>query len=666
MKRFLISFLVALFSLFAKDVKICLFVTVDEDGGALLKCLESAQGIADAVCVYDLFSKDSHRLQVEGFLQKTKIPGVIVEKDPWQCIDQLVNQEHFGRDKTYILSLCSNMVVRVDASFSKEMLSHDAYLLLERNGHFSSYSNRLFKINSISIQPSMVAKMKSISIDVEEDFHRKVKTHQDILACNPDHRESLFLLAQSKQALHEYEEAIRYYRKRIELQGDSEECWFSYLMTADCYAALNQWSEALYWYLETFHFNPNRADPLKRLSSYYRFSQANDIAYLFAKFGSLFPGVEDRAYYERDCLENYGFDEELAIVSFYTKFKDDGYAACSDLVVKQGVPSALRDQTYRNLLFYVKPLSDAEFFPVEMELPTLGRDRVWRPMNPSIVTTSSGYHVICRLVNYVQKGAKEFHAYDEQGIFRTRNFLLEYTKDFRFLSQKEILENPPHPKRKESLVQGLEDCRIFKWDHDFYFICTTTDTNPMGSPQISLCSLEPYARNEARYVDQFLPLQGPDPYRCEKNWLPFVHNGQLLFIYSYEPLTMYSPSLSTGACECVHRSSISGYDFSSFRGSSGPVALDEGFLILVHEVVFLPGSERVYLHRFVLLDRSWDVSQISKPFIFQHQGVEFCTGMCLDHDRKHLILTLGIEDHDAYFCKLDIRKLPVLTKVGSQ
>ncbi len=663
MNRSFSLFTFFLLSLFASDVKICLFVTVEENDMNLLRCLESVQEIADAICVYDFFLKESNQIQVEKFLQKTKIPGVIVDEKPWESIDQLVKSQHFDREKTYVLSLSSNMVLRIDSSFSKETLFQDAYLLLEKNGCFSSYSSCLSKLKS-PICPSRTVKIKSISIDVDENFLEKVKIHEKALLSDPHNRDHLFLLAQSKQALEEYEEAIRFYRKRIELQGDSEQCWFSHLMIADCYGALNQWSEALCWYLETFHLNPNRSEPLKRLASHYRFCNANDIAYLFAKFGSLLPWLEDQRYYDKSPLQNYGFEEELSIVSYYTKFKDDGYAACSHLVVKKDVSFQLRFQTYRNLLFYVKPLPHAEFFPIEMDLPFLGEDRVWRPMNPSIITASNGYRVICRLVNYVQKGARDFHTYDSDGIFRTRNFFLEYSKDFQLLSQKEILENPPHLKRCASFVDGLEDCRLFKWHHDFCFTCTTTDTNPMGSPQISFCSLEPIPRNGSFYVERFLPLQGPDPRRCEKNWLPFVHHDQLFMIYSYEPLTIYMPLLNTGSCERVHQSSIPGYDFSSFRGSAGPVVFEDGFLVLVHEVVFLDGFERVYLHRFVWLDQEWNITEISRPFVFKHQGVELCIGMCLDHDQTHLILTLGIEDHDAYFCRISLQNaLRLLTKI---
>ena len=178
-------------------------------------------------------------------------------------------------------------------------------------------------------------------------------------------------------------------------------------------------------------------------------------------------------------------------------------------------------------------------------------ERVWRPANPSIVAADDGYKVICRTVNYIQKGARDFHTFDERGIYQTRNFFLEYDKDFHLLSQSEIIEDPPHETVRESNILGLEDCRLFRWKDRNYFTCTTLDTNVNGIPQISLCELESEAHQGELLVKDFLPLLGPNPYRCEKNWLPFVKDGNLHVIYSYDPFVIYAPDLVSGSCECV-------------------------------------------------------------------------------------------------------------------
>ena len=76
--------------------------------------------------------------------------------------------------------------------------------------------------------------------------------------------------------------------------------------------------------------------------------------------------------------------------------------------------------------------------------------------------------------------------------------------------------------------------------------------------------------------------------------------------------------------------------------------------MLVHEVVHFPENRRCYLHRFLYLDENFKITKVSKPFIFQHIGVEYCWSMTLDHTESELILPIGIEDREAYLCFVDL------------
>ena len=94
--------------------------------------------------------------------------------------------------------------------------------------------------------------------------------------------------------------------------------------------------------------------------------------------------------------------------------------------------------------------------------------------------------------------------------------------------------------------------------------------------------------------------------------------------------------------------------FTHFRGSAAPIAFDNGYLMLVHEVVLKEDYSRCYLHRFLFLDEKLRTTKLSKPFFFDHQGVEYCCSMTLDHSGKQLVLAIGLEDREAhlYFYRL--------------
>jgi hypothetical protein len=158
---------------------------------------------------------------------------------------------------------------------------------------------------------------------------------------------------------------------------------------------------------------------------------------------------------------------------------------------------------------------------------------------------------------------------------------------------------------------------------------------------------------------KLVPLLGPDPHRCEKNWLPFVKDGSLCAIYSCAPFTIYKPDLETGDCEAV-LSYEPDEDFSGFRGSAAPIKYKDGYLMLVHETVQFEDQSRNYLHRFLYLDKNFIVKQFSKPFIFFHRGIEFCCSMTIDHAGKELVMAVGVEDCQAYLYVVNLETVQSL------
>jgi hypothetical protein len=155
-------------------------------------------------------------------------------------------------------------------------------------------------------------------------------------------------------------------------------------------------------------------------------------------------------------------------------------------------------------------------------------------------------------------------------------------------------------------------------------------------------------------VDQMIPLYGPDPNRCEKNWLPFIKDDQLHLIYSCDPFVLYK--FNDDHCETV-LSYEQNYDFTAFRGSASPIAFDNGYLMLVHETVQFPDLSRNYLHRFIFLDQNFLIKRLSKPFVFVHSGIEFCCSMVINHSETQLIMSIGVEDNLASLCFIDLETI---------
>lgn len=412
-----------------------------------------------------------------------------------------------------------------------------------------------------------------------------------------------------------------------------------------------EWAKQLSQYLEAYQQDPKCGDPLAEIATHYRFHGKNDLAYIFAKHGSEL---------KVEKVPKYQFHYELAICAYYTPFRDEGFAHANALVLQRDVAWWVKNQVYCLMRYYDTALKNARYMAISPQIPPL-----YSPMNPSIQRTDKGYEVICRAVNYTTIGAMSFPVREADNIIRTKNYLLQYDRNFNLLSQKEIVERLPRERiytsYASSHVQGQEDCRFFHWNDNIWFTCSMYGTDFSGVPKIVLCALgEP--KDDLIDVKKLTALKGPEPGRCEKNWLPFVKDGSLYAIYSWDPFILYQPDPETGECKTVLQYSQENNDLSFMRGSAGPVPFEDGYLALVHEYAFDPSFGRIYYQRFIQLDQNFKVKSMSLPFTFRHHGVEYCNSMTLDHSGKELIIAVGIEDHEAYLCFVDLETVRLLLK----
>jgi hypothetical protein len=245
-----------------------------------------------------------------------------------------------------------------------------------------------------------------------------------------------------------------------------------------------------------------------------------------------------------------------------------------------------------------------------LEIPQAFRN-IGRAHNPSVTVHRGELRVVVRVVDQDRNTSNVFGVIQDGVMMRPH-------------VSSDLATHERHPT---PLRQGYEDCRPFEWNERLWAVATTYDTMAGGGAgRIVVLEL-----SDVGDVINVHPQAGR---RVEKNWMPVDQDGRLRFVYSVD----------AGIVVDFNAVSVPDVSVPQFRGGSQLVCFGDHWLAVVHEV---QGEQpRVYQHRFVLFDRNLRVVQRSKPFHFQHVGVEFCAGLAAW--RGGFVASFGVNDCEAW------------------
>jgi hypothetical protein len=307
----------------------------------------------------------------------------------------------------------------------------------------------------------------------------------------------------------------------------------------------------------------------------------------------------------------------------------------------------LLDDVTQDLSIVLKQLaSDSSI----IELPNMCGEG-WSAMNPSIASDSQGgFRAIVRHVNYAYIN-EQYVTYAESDIITTRNFLLELDEKFEIVTAQEInddacRDDPVFP------VHGLEDLRLFMVDNEWFASGTIRQHRPDGLCEIMVVHLQ----NNTVTSSSLLP--SPFPSRHEKNWTPLHHHDQLCWLWSVDPPVVITIDSVTNSI--VISPSLSGPPSVNERGGSQAIPWGNGWLCITHHVRWLK-NRRQYRQRMAFFARDFSQVTMSRPFIFEHVGIEFCAGLATTS--SGVVVSYGIEDSHAHLMPLHTEVIDLLLGV---
>ena len=287
-------------------------------------------------------------------------------------------------------------------------------------------------------------------------------------------------------------------------------------------------------------------------------------------------------------------------------------------------------------------------------------------MNPSIFIDDDGDILVnLRHVNYTlyhSENTQRFptiwgplaYLHPETDLtLRTDNYLCRLNDDLEVINYTKVdtstLDVAPLWE-----FHGEEDCRIVKWEGEYYLIGVRRDTTTNGQGRMEYSRIELDKESwTAKEVSRLrIPAPGPDTSYCEKNWMP-VLDKPYHFIKWTMPTELVKADINTPACETVALKKTPPISHDQ-RGGSQVIRWEDKYITFTHEVDlfnnYLKQKDGIYRHRLMVWDTDFNFVGITPAFTFLDAMIEFCVGAAVYKD--DLLLTFGFQDNAAFVLQL--------------
>lgn len=674
--------------------KICLNMIVKNESKIIERCFSSLKSIVDYIVVTDTGSTDETVNIMNKYLTDNNIPGEIFY-EPWRNFgynrtNSIENAKKFFKKKDidmnniFVLLVDADMIVEimVDANILKRALnSADHYLVEQYNPVISYFNTRLIRLSKkivcrgvtheyYDVEGATSAKFDGIRINDIGDggskankFERDIKLLLDGIDEEPKNERYHFYLAESYKNSGKIDEAIFFYKKRVEFGGWYEEVFMAHYNLGQLYQERGDWKNALYHYTEGWIISKyERGETLYKIIDYYKNNREYKMALFYLKELVQLKYPSNQFLFIDYNIHGYKRYEMLTLISYYVGKMELGLYSSDFLLLfnKYKFDQSVSEMIHRNLKFYVPKLKKS----VVENINNFTNLEKYANSSTSLFYNNMDkvYEGIVRTVNYSMNDKMIYTINTEnQKYINTENFFVKIdSKNNNVIAQKQIKTiDSLTPRHLNGSIRGFEDARFFVFNGKRYIICTSLEYGEKSHPSIVICEFSTLEENGTDIV-RVVPQKFNNNI-CQKNWAPIYYGGHQCFIYSYNPFTVLKMNEESLETEVFIKRNITKYNLGRLRGSSNYIIInnfannESYYLGIVHEVII--NDPRSYIHRFVKLDSELNVIDVSSPFYFAEFFVEFVLSLHYNSDENVLIIPFSIRDNKTFLCKLKIEDI---------
>lgn len=600
----------------------------------LLRCLEAAQSVVDAVCVHDTGSTDRTKELATEFLATH--PGCLTESvwsdfgtnrtKSFQAAKEFVLSQEWDLKDTYGLLLDGDMVFQ-PGTLKEQTLTEVGYTILQVAGHLEYPNCRLVRMDHDWVCRGVTHEYwdgptSSLAKDIcwiddrndggckSDKFERDARLLEQGLKEEPKNVRYMFYLAQTYHSLGRFQDSIAMYTKRFDAGGWDEERWYSLYMIGQCHLALKDEIAFEAAMLRAHAFRPSRAEAVYKLTKYFRETSQHYKAYHYYRIGHSIPKPNDSLFVEVDVYRGL-FSYEKTILDYYVGHSHEGLQESMSYLLTK---SEFLTNVYQNMPFYVEPLGlPLQNHPIDREVA--GGD--YHPTSVSVVTYKGRRLHNVRFVNYIidrRNGSYTMKegTYSPSHVVRTQNVL--WDGEQALLLDDSTVTLP----RRDAHIRGLEDLRLYtNAAGELRFLATSWEYSDKIRQIAGVYDVARRGFRDCRL------LESPTNADCEKNWIPVPETDSI--VYRWSPLEI---GHLEGSRLVIDKSYTTPWLFRHLRGSACPVRVGSELWTIVHSVEY--SQPRKYFHYVVVLDATtYKPLRISLPFTFAGTGIEYCLGVSL-------------------------------------
>lgn len=702
--------------------KICLNMIVKNESKIIQRLLLSVFPLIDTYCICDTGSDDNTIELIETFFAERNMTGKIV-REPFR---------DFGYNRTFAMKQCigmpnadylllvdADMILEIDTVTNtsnttnttsatttnitksirnfKSSLCDDAYFILQGTETFFYKNVRILRNNPeysywgvtheyvktpANTTFQTISKSSMFLRDVGDGGSKTDKTERDIrllkkgLEDLPDNDRYTFYLANSYRDIKDYENAVKTYKKRIQIGGWIEEVWYSYYCIGKCLMETGDIPTAISTWLNAYEIFPDRIENIYEIISHYRKTGNNKLAYMF--YHSIIDSVRKKKSFDHLFLEkniyDYLLDYEFSIIAYYYNPDQlDVFKASMNVLANLNAEENIQKNVLNNYKFYDLKLKTLECHETRRDFDynfnilrtigdTLDIDRnIFISSTPSIaydLTDLTKDNVRIRgkkrlLVNvrFVNYRIDDNGQYINQPKVITRNIMavfdLNNTYKWKKIDEFELKYNTEYDTRNDNMYVGLEDIRLYsKYGSVEYNANRGVDNNMYVEHGYIHTKLHETANSSL--------LKIKNQQSIEKNWVCFAHDNETRMIYKWSPLTI--GVIIRDQFQVIKSDPNVPSFFKWVRGSTNGVIIDDEIWFICHLVNY--EERRHYYHLFVVLDcKTNTIKKYSKLFTFEGEKVEYTLGFVYIEELKQMMIGYSTLDRETKYMLISKNKL---------